>query len=96
MLLVLALAVAPKQLLHDALTTHKHYYSSPSSQSHVNNYIFICDCENLVAESPFVDLTENLSFNVKVEYAVYIPHFGQCSHPADVRSFRLRGPPFSA
>jgi len=93
LLVIFTLAVAPKQLLHDAITSHTHHFSKPSQQSHLHTYNFICDCENLVAESPFMDLTEPFSFYIKPDYSVFVSHFSFSFGYTHLESFRLRGPP---
>ena len=92
-MLVFALAIAPKQMLHDAIATHKHHYAKSSPESQIINYAFSCDCDNLVAESPFVDFTDEIIISSQPKYAVFFPQLGIDYQPISLKSFRLRGPP---
>ncbi len=88
-----ALGITPKQVLHDALTNHQHTAAKEKAGAWVNKDRFNCDDENLVAESPFVDLAcaiivpvppaFSANTNVRVtSYSFLHPFF-----------FELRGPP---
>ena len=57
MLLLFALSITPKQLLHDALTGHKHNYQTESHDANVNSSKpgFKCNWNHDLLESPFTD-----------------------------------------
>lgn len=94
LLLLFALSITPKKVLHDILVHHQddisyHHEGSPT----IIKTGFHCDTENNVAESPFtgeepVSFPEPLpvfiSFNDAVSSSI---------HSADIYHFLLRGPP---
>jgi hypothetical protein len=95
MLLLFAVSVTPKQLLHDAITGHKHSYlkfeGDLKIQTSKNN--FQCNWHNDVIESPFTDqpyVQFDHSFPV---YTSYINHYTCRYYSAEQFFSPLRGPP---
>ena len=95
LLMVFAVAIAPKQLLHDAIATHKHHYTSPSKETKFTQSGFVCDCDNLVAESVFLDFSTPIILGVRVDYTSFMVPPVNDYLPAFHSTFRLRGPPAS-
>ena len=93
LLMVFAVAIAPKQLLHDAIATHKHSYTSPSKETKFTQSGFVCDCENLVAESVFLDFSTPIILGVRADYTTLIVPPASGYLPIFHSTFRLRGPP---
>ena len=95
LLIIFAFSITPKKALHDWLANHTDKASLPQSGNgaSISTAGFNCDCDNLVAESPFTGtsgqfefsapqlFTPRLAFHPHHFYA--IPHF----------FFSLRGPP---
>src|SRR6516164_1141760 len=93
LLVVFALAITPKQLLHDAVANHKHHWTLPARDARVNKASFLCDCDNLVAEGSFIQMTNITLVHPEVSYAVYSLQHHSNYHPLTIAAFRLRGPP---
>lgn len=95
MLMLFALSIAPKRYLHDLFATHKDIETNkPTNQSdHFNKKGFVCDCNTLVATSPFIE--QETVFNISVTQA-YLELY-TFSIPFIYTSFipfiELRGPP---
>jgi hypothetical protein len=92
-ILVFALAIAPKQLMHDAFANHKHFYASKSGESKLGESGFTCNCENIVAESVFLSFQDPILIISQAKYSVFVPHLDNFYSPFLVQGFRLRGPP---
>lgn len=94
LLLLFALSITPKKVLHDMLVDHQdnisyHHKGAPT----FNKSGFHCDTEHNVAESPFkgeepVSLPEPLPEFFSVNHA-----FSSSLHSTNVYYFTLRGPP---
>jgi hypothetical protein len=98
MLLLFAFSITPKQLLHDAITGHKHSYSKLEAdanyQASKNN--FKCNWQNQVIESPFID-QENFQLQQPVlVYSSYINHYTFSYYSTQPFFSSLRGPPARA
>ena len=93
LLLVFALAITPKQLLHDAVANHKHHWTLPTPDARINKASFLCDCDNLVAEGSFIQIANLTLVYPQVEYVVYPLHHYKYSQPLAIAAFILRGPP---
>ena len=93
LLIVFALAITPKQLLHDAVANHKHHCTLPTPDARISKASFLCDCDNLVAEGSFIQIANLTLVHPQVEYAVYSLHHHKYYQPLAIAAFRLRGPP---
>lgn len=93
---IFVFSIMPKKFLHDLLSNHLDTLaSSPVNDctSHVNVAVFHCQCDNLVAESPFDE--EQHIFNVTAPVFI-LSHHIQYSYPYVYTAdffFELRGPP---
>jgi hypothetical protein len=95
MLIVFAFSITPTILLHNWLANHKDSVRKlpTTNQQQVNKPLFNCNCDNIVAESPFTEPDTDFQlpavqfFSVQQEtnhvYFLPSPHF----------FFSLRGPP---
>jgi hypothetical protein len=55
LLFVFILSITPKQWLHDLVTNHKDSWAvSFAGKQTITSTGFHCNCDNLVAESPFI------------------------------------------
>jgi len=97
MLLLFALSVTPKQLLHDVITGHKHTpikYDVVNVQASKNN--FQCNWHNDAVESPFADQTA-FRFDHPLSFFVSFTIFHtQGYYSTDDFISVLRGPPSMA
>jgi hypothetical protein len=95
MLLLFAISVAPKQLLHDLITGHKHTYSvfNTGNQLQAPAKNFNCNWHNESVESPF---TYQPDFQLDHPAIAHSPHinFYILNYYSAERFFSsLRGPP---
>jgi hypothetical protein len=96
LLIVFALGITPKQALHDWLANHEdatHPHCNYGDTTHYGSYGFHCDCDNLVAESPFTyqeNIIEHNALPVFAGRPGFIAHRFYAEAPG-VSS--LRGPP---
>lgn len=95
LLMLFAFSIMPKKMLHDWIVSHTDGVSvtAKSEVAQVNKAGFNCNCQNLVAESPFtadsqwIDLTLHLSYTTE-------PGSSPCQvYTADLFFYSLRGPP---
>lgn len=93
LLLVFALAITPKQLLHDLVATHQHHVLPPLPEARVNKASFLCDCDNLVAEGSFVDFSNQIEIAPGIEYSAFSLQPLNYYKQSSLSCFRLRGPP---
>ncbi len=93
-MLVFAFAITPKRFLHNLLVSHKDSFKQiTEGKTEISKASFHCQCDNLVATSPFTATDEKPD--------LYLP-FIFVSYQVDVSStnlspahpyFKLRGPP---
>jgi hypothetical protein len=87
----------PKQVLHNLLAQHKDVSSQKTNDRlQFNSAGFNCDCNNIVATSPFTAFTERIVFQGKAFFPVHIPFPSSAILPKTLFSFGLRGPPVVA
>jgi hypothetical protein len=98
MMAVFAFSVTPKILLHDLVADHKDTPIKPnhSNQEQISKAGFNCNCDNLVAESPFVNDFIPVDLSLTKEFAQQQTFFK--SEFTSSRNFytELRGPPVTA
>jgi hypothetical protein len=95
LLLLFALSVTPKQLLHDAITGHKH---TQVKYNGTVNFLaakksFQCNWDNDAVESPFTyqpDLQPDLSLPA---YSSHVNYYSCNYYSAEYFFSPLRGPP---
>jgi hypothetical protein len=93
LLCVFAIGITPKQVLHDALTTHQHVLGKEKGTLSVSKDRYNCDEENLVAESPFVVQDYNHTICVRQAFLVKPSIFLSSYSFIHRFFFELRGPP---
>ena len=96
-LLVMALSITPKIVLHDWFADHQDVpvKKAHNEQAQVSKQLFNCNCDNIVAESPFTD--SDIDFTIELFSPLTIQ---QELIPVSIYSsapsfFSLRGPPAS-
>ena len=94
MLLLFALSVTPKQLLHDVVTGHKHEYAKSDTENVKSSKPgFQCNWDNELIESPFkgeaVFRLNHPNITYSPEFNDYILHYYSAIHFFS----SLRGPP---
>jgi hypothetical protein len=95
MLLLFAISVAPKQLLHDVITGHKHSYTALTSENNfqVPSKNFNCNWHNQLIESPF---TYQPDFQIDypvIAYSSCTNHYTSGYYSTEILLSSLRGPP---
>jgi hypothetical protein len=93
LLLVFALSITPRQLLHDALAHHTDQSVEASGNAYITRAGYSCDRLNLVAESPFTEtgtFTENIPLQPCTDFIVVSHHKAA---PKVITLPGLRGPP---
>jgi hypothetical protein len=98
MLLLFALSITPKQLLHDVITGHKHSSSKLETdanyQASKNN--FKCNWQNQIVESPFTDQPHFQLDHPVITYSSHINYYTLNYRSAGHFFSSLRGPPCQA
>ncbi|HMR90915.1 MAG TPA: hypothetical protein PKC69_01315 [Chitinophagaceae bacterium] len=95
MLLFFTLSITPKQYLHDLFAGHQDMAATAQSKdTQVAKQGYHCECNSLVATSPF---TEQDDIPFIQPLVVYQPaaatHLTESFHSAFSRFYELRGPP---
>jgi len=95
LLIVFAFSITPRQVLHDWLANHKDTASHCSFEgvTHFSTDGFHCNCDNLVAESPFTWQHHSIEFHQAQQYAVMQGTVPPRFYPQTHFFFSLRGPP---
>jgi hypothetical protein len=95
---IFALGITPRILLHDLVADHDDISfqcnNEPGTHFHKSGYN--CHIENFAAESPFTDVSRDLSV-IPPNYCTVLKSV-ICNQifPEPVVYFELRGPPFTA
>ncbi len=95
LLIIFAFSITPKKALHDWLANHTDKTTAPlpAHEASISMAGFNCDCDNLVAESPFTATSGQFNFSALQVFApqqAFVPYrFYAVTH----FFFSLRGPP---
>lgn len=94
LLLLFVISISPKQVLHDLFANHIDLVSNDHSGTpEISTWSFHCQCDNFVAESPFVMVEVSPLFPPTVVFAQksgFLKASFCRTHPGHVS---LRGPP---
>jgi hypothetical protein len=96
MILVFAMSITPKQLLHNLFSNHNDISYSHSrnnnSQPQINKAGINCQCVDFVAESPFIDINDVVNI---IPVFFHDKKAWYCSAPYSLYKFfsEFRGPP---
>jgi len=95
MLLLFTISITPKKYLHDFFARHTHIVtnSSTNEQAHVTKAGYNCDCNNLVATSPFMDEADCIVVVCPIIYPAFFVPFSNLLHGTSYSFTELRGPP---
>jgi hypothetical protein len=93
LLVLFTFSITPRKILHDALARHADSSNSNFKTPHVTTNGFNCNCNSLVAESPFTDDSYSIDIIVPLIYleSHQIPTFR--FHTLHDVFTPLRGPP---
>jgi hypothetical protein len=92
MLMVFALSITPKQLLHDVITKHKHYVTYDVN-ANIGKQKFQCNWHEQPVVSPFIDQPIFLVSIPVIAHFSYTHHFKPGYSSAQRLFSSLRGPP---
>ena len=96
MLLVFSLSITPKQYLHDVFAGHQDMAvtAKTSKETQVTKQGYHCECNNLVATSPFTTHESFKDIEAPVVYRVAVVNeLSQGFTSFRFNSHGLRGPP---
>lgn len=94
LLLVFVLSICPKSFLHNIFSKHIDSVLKKKSDSPLQLTAagYNCDCDNLVAESSFVNDPQEFSFPIFTSFSSYVINEASYSSISEFNS-SLRGPP---
>ena len=94
MLFFFSLSITPRLFLHALFADHKDTVSRVVKKGdNVGNTGFTCDCNNLVATSPFTDTHDEISIGIQTSYQESVALFSTRIFQNTHQFFELRGPP---
>ncbi|MBX3255294.1 MAG: hypothetical protein KF862_14230 [Chitinophagaceae bacterium] len=94
--LVLVFSITPKKFLHDLVADHKDDITTVAAndgQDHIDHHGFNCNCDNLVATSPFTENNDIIQFRTPATGIEYASAFSSAVKNPAHNFFSLRGPP---
>ena len=95
MLIIFSFSITPRIFFHNWLASHKDARSNlPAADQHQVGHVFYnCNCDNIVAESPFTQ-QDDLAVLLPVQcYAIPVEATTPAFYSAGYFLFSLRGPP---
>ena len=95
LLVLFAFSIMPKKMLHDWIVSHTDGVSvtAKSEVAQVGKAGFNCNCQNLVAESPFTTDGQWLDLTLHLSHATEPGTSPSQVYTADLFFYSLRGPP---
>ena len=93
------LSITPKQVLHSLCASHKDQAAGKTSttgETQLGTAGFHCDCDSIVATSPFADVTEVISILCPTPQLIHHEELPVAAVSSTHVYFSLRGPPASA
>lgn len=99
MLLLFVTSITPKRFLHHWFANHKDVQAKLSAyqgQEQLHSNGISCDCNDLVATSPFTHPTESIEWAIPLYYGQSIVPLSCDTYHTDLLFSQLRGPPNKA
>lgn len=95
---ILVFSITPKKFLHDLIADHTDTLSLPvhDGHDHIDHHGFKCDCDNLVATSPFLYEGIVVAFNSVADLSTFLSVNFPIEATKDIIAETLRGPPAMA
>jgi len=94
LLVLFALSIMPKKVLHDLIVSHKDGVNTTKSVTpQVGKAGFNCDCQNLVTESPFIADGQQIDLSFHPDYSIEPCTFSSQVYTTALLFYSLRGPP---
>jgi len=93
-MVVFAFAITPKRFLHNLLVNHQDTYNNlTAGKTEIGKDGFYCQCDNLVATSPFTGSNQKPEFVFLAYFIIYTQKAISPVYSATHLSLTLRGPP---
>jgi hypothetical protein len=94
-LLLFAFSITSRNVLHDMFANHvdKTTLSKKSNSAQIKTFDYLCKCDNLVAESPFIESVPRFDFSVNAPFAQRLILTSYYFHSTQYFFFEHRGPP---
>jgi hypothetical protein len=94
-LLLFAFSIMPRNVLHDLFANHidKTTLSKKSNTSQVKTFDYLCKCDNLVVESPFIETVPHFDFSINAPFAQHLILTSYYFNSIQYFFFEHRGPP---
>ncbi|MGN6435262.1 MAG: hypothetical protein ACTHMM_01965 [Agriterribacter sp.] len=94
-MLVLAFSITPKKFLHDLVADHTDDITVAvnDGHDHIDHHGFNCNCDNLVATSPFTAHTDRIQFSSPTFFGAHISIRAWHTQSITHSFFALRAPP---
>jgi len=95
MLIIFTISISPKRYLHDIFANHNDTISLAVNDGklQLSEAGYNCDCNNLVATSPFMDEAVNIVVICPTIYPAFFVAFSNPLHSTSYSFTELRGPP---
>lgn len=95
MVLILAFSITPKKFLHDLVADHQDDITIAvnDGHDHIDHHGFNCNCDNLVATSPFTEHNVSIQIYTPVYFSDYSPLYASGIKSITHSFSALRGPP---
>lgn len=88
------LGITPKQALHNISANHKDQPSKKINDRLQYNLVgFNCDCNSIVATSPFTEIPDKAIITKLIHFSIYTESSPASLFSSDHFYFSLRGPP---
>jgi hypothetical protein len=98
LLLLFAFSITPRKVLHDWIANHTDRIEQVTKENTVQAKIngFNCNCESLVAESPFTIASSFIEFIAPAVFAVHKDRLHCRIYTTTLFFVELRGPPVNS
>jgi len=95
MLVFFAFSITPRNVLHDLFANHtdETTLSKKSNSTSVKTFDYLCKCDNLVAESPFIESTTHFDFSTLSPFSQHLILTSYFFYSSRYFFFEHRGPP---
>ena len=70
LLVLFAFSITPRNILHDLFANHTDevVISKKSNSQAVKTFDYLCKCDNLVVESPFIESVQHFDFSINAPF----------------------------
>jgi hypothetical protein len=95
LLVLFAFSITPRNILHDLFANHTDEVtiSKKSNSPSVKTFDYLCKCDNLVAESPFIESSSHFDFSAFPPFSQHPVLTAYSFYSTAYFFFEHRGPP---